>query len=620
MKQWMIWILLACALFGLAACSSNSKSAGHVSFTAAVCSIDDQTYPDGAIHPQNACLICRSAENAGGWSVNDGASCDNGTFCDGQDTCLAGACTVHAGDPCGGAACNEDADQCDTAGDDDDNNDDDDDDDNNNNDDDDDDDDDTTPPGDSSPAFNLGLVHFHYYGDLGGYDGQIFLADQAWAAANIELGIIGQVDAGSITAWEEILANEPRGRWLSWRVAHLFNTYETAGDCDTPALGPVDQFFAENTAQFNAFLVDYPIHGDGEDCYLHARYDGTIQATWHAAGCDVQLQQVGFEGSAATMAEARIHTLVWDEYAWLLNLASACARDFMIWKVEQAITESALSGAGFDNLGSPLEDGFYLPVAIDQIDVMEIDNVIEADPDALNDWWFAAVDGFVATVGEETQAVHPDARFVFNGASYCSWDGSIQRMTDLAAAGAGVWCENAIHYPAWGNQDTADRLSALIDLSADLAAIDSFLALETFYNGGEEDPTAPEILYYLSLFYILKNEDDVLVIKPDWNPYSPLLEVVWFDVFGLDIGEPQGTATTEADGVFRRDYHRDDGLETRIVVRVDGDAPAIDYALDAVYCRANAEAGLTEISGTVDLVSGDGLILLKEGTGGVTCE
>jgi hypothetical protein len=26
----------------------------------------------------------------------------------------------------------------------------------------------------------------------------------------------------------------------------------------------------------------------------------------------------------------------------------------MIWKVEQAITESALSGAGFDNLGGPL--------------------------------------------------------------------------------------------------------------------------------------------------------------------------------------------------------------------------------------------------------------------------
>jgi hypothetical protein len=98
---------------------------------------------------------------------------------------------------------------------------------------------------------------------------------------------------------------------------------------------------------------------------------------------------------------------------------------------------------------------------------MEIDNVIEADPDALNDWWFAAVDGFVATVGEETQAVHPDARFVFTAPVIAV--GRIDPTDDRpGAAGAGVWCENAIHYPAWGNQDTADRLSALIDLSADL--------------------------------------------------------------------------------------------------------------------------------------------------------
>lgn len=624
MKQWILWFLFGCTILGLAACSSNGKSHDSSS-SATTCSIDGESYADGATHPENVCLICRPAENSGGWSMNDGATCDDGQFCNGADTCATGACTMHEGDPCAGETCDEEADQCGSADDDDDNNDDDNDDDNNDNNIDDDDnndndDNDTVPPSDTSPSFNLGVVHFHYYGDLGGYEGQIFLDDQAWVAANIELGIIGQTDEGALMAWEEILANEPRGRWLSWRVAHLFNTFETDGDCGAPAVGPQDQNFVENTAQFNAFLAEYPAYGDGEDCFLHARYDGLIQAYWHAAGCNVQLQQVGFEGSAANMMEARIHTLVWDEYTWLLNLETGCARDFMQWKVEHAVAEDGLSGAGFDNLGSPLEDGYYLPEAIDPIDVMEIDDAVEADPEALNEWWFGAVDGFIATVGAGVQALYPESRFLFNGASYCSWDGSVVRLTEQAAAGAGVWCENAIHYPTWGNQDTPDRLTALIDLSDSLAAIDSFLALETFYGAGSTDPSAPEILYYLSLFYVLKNEDDVLVIKPDWDPYSPLLEVAWFDVFGLDIGEPQGPATAEDDGVFQRDYHRTDGLVTRVIVRADGNEAAIAFSLDDVYCRVDAEAGLTELSGTITLASGDGLILLKKGTGGVTCE
>jgi hypothetical protein len=233
MKQWMIWILLLRTL-RIGGLFLNSKSAGHVSFTAAVCSIDDQTYPDGAIHPQNACLICRSAENAGGWSVNDRASCDNGTFCDGQDTCLAVRARYMPA-ILRRSSLQWDADQCDTAGDDDDNNDDDDDDDNNNNDDDDDDDDDTTPRA-TLTRLQPGMVHFHYYGDWAARRTN-FPTDQAWAAANIELGISvrsTQIHHGL----GGNMANEPRGRWLSWRVAHLFNTYETAGDAITPALGP----------------------------------------------------------------------------------------------------------------------------------------------------------------------------------------------------------------------------------------------------------------------------------------------------------------------------------------------------------------------------------------------
>ena len=51
---------------------------------------------------------------------DDGASCDDGVFCNGADTCDGGACSVHAGDPCPGTdgdgdcseSCNEGAGNC----------------------------------------------------------------------------------------------------------------------------------------------------------------------------------------------------------------------------------------------------------------------------------------------------------------------------------------------------------------------------------------------------------------------------------------------------------------------------------------------------------------------------
>jgi hypothetical protein len=49
--------------------------------------------------------------------INDGDSCDDGLFCNGADTCNAGACSGHAGDPCAGGgecanSCDEGADSC----------------------------------------------------------------------------------------------------------------------------------------------------------------------------------------------------------------------------------------------------------------------------------------------------------------------------------------------------------------------------------------------------------------------------------------------------------------------------------------------------------------------------
>ena len=49
--------------------------------------------------------------------TNDGGACDDGLFCNGDDTCNAGACSVHVGDPCTSGAecanvCDEGADSC----------------------------------------------------------------------------------------------------------------------------------------------------------------------------------------------------------------------------------------------------------------------------------------------------------------------------------------------------------------------------------------------------------------------------------------------------------------------------------------------------------------------------
>jgi hypothetical protein len=43
---------------------------------------------------------------------NNSASCDDGVFCNGSDTCSGGACAIHAGDPCDPEYCNESDDQC----------------------------------------------------------------------------------------------------------------------------------------------------------------------------------------------------------------------------------------------------------------------------------------------------------------------------------------------------------------------------------------------------------------------------------------------------------------------------------------------------------------------------
>jgi Beta-propeller repeat len=88
------------------------------------CWVGGQCYPDGAINPYNACEICISSYTSSDWSDNNGAVCDDGLHCNGDDTCAGGQCIDHAGDPCsddglfcnGTEYCDETSDSCESTG------------------------------------------------------------------------------------------------------------------------------------------------------------------------------------------------------------------------------------------------------------------------------------------------------------------------------------------------------------------------------------------------------------------------------------------------------------------------------------------------------------------------
>jgi hypothetical protein len=70
------------------------------------CTSDDNPCTDDECNGSGTCL-----------HPDNTAPCDDGVFCNGADTCAAGACTEHAGDPCAGGAecatvCNETSDVC----------------------------------------------------------------------------------------------------------------------------------------------------------------------------------------------------------------------------------------------------------------------------------------------------------------------------------------------------------------------------------------------------------------------------------------------------------------------------------------------------------------------------
>jgi len=85
------------------------------------CEIDGVCFGPDETDPANVCLFCDPDLDPSGWSHNDGALCDDGLFCNGNDVCYGGTCSMHAGDPCDPVTevCNEATNTCDPAGDDD---------------------------------------------------------------------------------------------------------------------------------------------------------------------------------------------------------------------------------------------------------------------------------------------------------------------------------------------------------------------------------------------------------------------------------------------------------------------------------------------------------------------
>ncbi|HUU01969.1 MAG TPA: hypothetical protein VM425_11035 [Myxococcota bacterium] len=77
------------------------------------CLIDDICFPPGVTNPLNPCQVCEFLASKTSWSDDDGAGCIDGVFCNGADTCSGGACSEHAGSPCGnGLICNESMHEC----------------------------------------------------------------------------------------------------------------------------------------------------------------------------------------------------------------------------------------------------------------------------------------------------------------------------------------------------------------------------------------------------------------------------------------------------------------------------------------------------------------------------
>ncbi len=97
---------------------TSTKSSGGACSSGNPCTEND-TCVDGVCTPgmpktcddKNPCTTDTCDPTTGCKSVNNTEPCDDGTFCNGGDTCKDGTCQLHAGNPCG-KACDEVIDRC----------------------------------------------------------------------------------------------------------------------------------------------------------------------------------------------------------------------------------------------------------------------------------------------------------------------------------------------------------------------------------------------------------------------------------------------------------------------------------------------------------------------------
>ena len=99
-----------------AACNDGVFCNGDDSCSAGTCVTHSGNPCPGPDGDSDCAESCNEASDACTAHDNNGSSCDDGLFCNGEDNCSAGACSGHAGDPCPGPDNDEDcAESCDEA-------------------------------------------------------------------------------------------------------------------------------------------------------------------------------------------------------------------------------------------------------------------------------------------------------------------------------------------------------------------------------------------------------------------------------------------------------------------------------------------------------------------------
>ncbi|MCK4658281.1 MAG: hypothetical protein KAV82_02060, partial [Phycisphaerae bacterium] len=99
-------------------CNEDTGTCEHTT-NAGTCLIDEVCYDDGAVNPANDCEECNSSLDQFDWSNRtNGTDCDDGLFCNENETCTDGVCgggnanLCNDEQDCTADICNEDTDEC----------------------------------------------------------------------------------------------------------------------------------------------------------------------------------------------------------------------------------------------------------------------------------------------------------------------------------------------------------------------------------------------------------------------------------------------------------------------------------------------------------------------------